>query len=585
MKKTFLFFSILFLSILTFYTCNKPKKNFLHRAGTQIVDGNNQEFFSKGMGLGGWMLQEGYMVLSSSFAGTQHEYRAKIEELIGKEGADEFYSRWYANHCTKTDIDSLASWGFNCIRLPMHYNLYTLPIEAEPVKGQNTWLDRGFVMTDSLLSWCKANKMYLILDLHAAPGGQGNNASISDYDTTKHSLWESDENKAKTIALWGKLAERYADEEWIGGYDLLNETNWNFDGKNLNGCEDTLNVPLKQLLQDITTEIRKVDKNHIVIIEGNCWGNNYKGIMQPWDSNMVYSFHKYWNPNTKEAIQWALDLRQSLNVPIWLGETGENSNEWFTDCIKLMNENKIGWAWWPMKKIQSIVGPLTVPKTDAYQQLLDYWEGKAEKPDKDFAYKTLMEVTDLLKISNCIYRPDVIYAIKNQPYTDQTAPFKKLSIPGIIFCSDFDMGKQNIAYNDLDFRRTGEENEQAGNKGRNYRNDGVDIDVCTDKITNGFSIGWTEPNEWLTYTVMVEKDGIYDLNIRYASEKEPSSVHFEMDNAPLGKSLVLKPTKSWQNWQMASLNGINLTAGKHTLKLVIEKAGANLNYVEFVSGK
>jgi len=85
--------------------------------------------------------------------------------------------------------------------------------------------------------------------------------------------------------------------------------------------------------------------------------------------------------------------------------------------------------------------------------------------------------------------------------------------------------------------------------------------------------------------VMVEKDGVYNINIRYASEKEPSSVHFEMDNTPLGKSLVLKPTKSWQTWQTASLTGVNLTAGKHTLKLVIEKAGANLNYVEFVSGK
>ena len=44
----------------------------------------------------------------------------------------------------------------------------------------------------------------------------------------KPSLWESDDNKAKTVALWRKLAERYADEQWMGGYDLINEPNWNF---------------------------------------------------------------------------------------------------------------------------------------------------------------------------------------------------------------------------------------------------------------------------------------------------------------------------------------------------------------------
>ena len=52
--------------------------------------------------------------------------------------------------CRKIDIDSLASWGFNAIRLPMHYNLFTLSIQEEPVPGQNTWLTKGFEMTDSL---------------------------------------------------------------------------------------------------------------------------------------------------------------------------------------------------------------------------------------------------------------------------------------------------------------------------------------------------------------------------------------------------------------------------------------------------
>ena len=108
----------------------------------------------------------------------------------------------------------------------MHYDLFTLPIQDEPVSGENTWIDLGFSMVDNLLDWCESNNMYLILDLHAAPGGQGFGSDINDYDPNLPSLWESEENKNKTIALWGKLAERYSDEPWIGGYDLLNETHW-----------------------------------------------------------------------------------------------------------------------------------------------------------------------------------------------------------------------------------------------------------------------------------------------------------------------------------------------------------------------
>jgi endoglucanase len=132
--------------------------------------GKGEKVILRGMGLGGWMLQEGYM-FHLSFLGQQYKIKAKIEDVVGADKTKQFYEAWLANHTTKADIDSMAVWGFNSIRLPMHYNLYTLPVDQEKTPGENTWLEKGFVMTDSLLQWCKANKMYLILDLHAAPGG------------------------------------------------------------------------------------------------------------------------------------------------------------------------------------------------------------------------------------------------------------------------------------------------------------------------------------------------------------------------------------------------------------------------------
>src|SRR5215510_1111027 len=112
---------------------------FLHAKNARILDGQEQEIILRGMGLGGWMLQEGYM-LGVRSNGTQHSIKARITDLIGKENCDKFYQLWLQNDFTRDDVDLLAKCGFNSIRLPMHYNLFTLPIQDEPVPGQNTWL-------------------------------------------------------------------------------------------------------------------------------------------------------------------------------------------------------------------------------------------------------------------------------------------------------------------------------------------------------------------------------------------------------------------------------------------------------------
>eukprot|EP00708_Paratrimastix_pyriformis_P002158 GAFH01000897.1.p1 GENE.GAFH01000897.1~~GAFH01000897.1.p1 ORF type:complete len:400 (-),score=-66.92 GAFH01000897.1:454-1653(-) len=386
--------SLLLITQITF------SQGFLKADGQKIVNEKGENVALKGLGLGGWMLQEGYMLKTADFAGPQYKIKEKIAELIGEDGKNEFYKAYHKNGITKADIDSLAKWGFNSIRLPMHYNLYTLPIEKETVKGENTWLEEGFKMTDDLLKWCAANKIFLILDLHAVPGGQGKDANISDYDPSKPSVWESEENQKKTVALWKKLAERYKNEPWIGGYDIINEPNWAFTGSNPNGIDETSNAPLRKLSIEITKAIREVDKNHIVIIEGNGWGNNYNGMFPLWDDNMVLSFHKYWTYNNQGAIQQMLDFRKQYNVPVWLGETGENSNVWFTEVIELLDKNNIGWAFWPMKKIDNIAGVTNVKITPEYQKLLDYWTKGGEKPSAEFAKKSLMKIADNYKLEN-----------------------------------------------------------------------------------------------------------------------------------------------------------------------------------------
>ena len=376
-------------------------QGFLKVKGKQIINEKGENVLLRGIGLGGWMLQEPYMLQLSEVAYAQHDIKTRISSLIGEKNTEKFYKRYLKNMVTKRDIDSLKKWGFNSVRLPMHYNLFTLPVEKEPVPGKNTWLNTGFILTDKLLSWCEKNEIYLIFDLHAAPGGQGNDRPIADVDTTKPKLWENEFNQQKTIALWEELALRYSTEEWIGGYDLINETNYKMEG----------NEPLKKLFLAITQEIRSVDKNHIIFVEGNQFANDYTGLTPQWDDNMVYSFHKYWNPTTLETIQKFLDLRNDYIVPIWMGESGENNNEWYRSAIKLFESNNIGWAWWTIKKIGSESGTMNVTRPKGYQKIIDYWAGKGSKPTRQEATATLMELAENMKLENCKVNYGVLNAL------------------------------------------------------------------------------------------------------------------------------------------------------------------------------
>jgi endoglucanase len=561
-------------------------QDFLHKEGQKIVDGEGKNVVLRSLGLGGWMVQEGYMLQTQPFASPQYMIKQKIQDLIGEENTKEFYTAYKANGITKSDIDSLSAWGFNSIRLPMHYNLYTPAIEEEK-NGEITWIEEGFTMTDNLLKWCAQNKMYLILDLHAAPGGQGNDAAISDYDTTKPSLWQSEANQKKIIALWKKLALRYKDSPWIGAYDIINEPNWNFTGTNKNGCDENSNGPLRELMIAVTKAIREVDTNHLIFIEGNCWGNNYNGIFPLWDENMALSFHKYWNYNTTASIQKMLDYRTQYNVPIWLGESGENSNVWFKDVISLVEKNNIGWALWPMKKIENIAGVTSVTKIPEYDVLLKYWKDGGEKPSVDFAKKTLMKIADNYKMENVTVKLDVIDAMFRQVQTNDTKPYKKHSIPGKIFASQYDLGTNEYAYLDKDFvnYRVETGNFEEWNKGNSMRNDGVDILPCKDADSNGYQVSFIEDGEWLQFTTEVSKQKVFKVAIRYSSANSEGKLHLETENGDKSESILLPATGSDDNWKTIILSDVSINSGTNKIKVVFEKGGFNLNYLEFKTQK
>jgi endoglucanase len=574
---------LLLLCLYLSATIPANSQGFLKASGKKILNGKGEEVLLRGMGLGGWMLQEPYMLRLSGVAPTQGAIRQKITELVGTEKTAQFYEAWLANHCRRADIEAMARWGFNSVRLPMHYNLFTPPIEEEPVPGQITWQEKGFQMVDSLLDWCRDNKVYLILDLHAAPGGQGNDNAIADRDPSKPSLWDSEANKQKTVALWRKLAERYKGEEWIGAYDLINEPNWGFQNRDdKNGCAEAGNAPLRALMVDITKAIREVDQNHIIIIEGNCWGNNYKGVFPLWDNNTVISFHKYWNYNDTGSIKGMLDTREEQNAPIWLGESGENSNAWFTDAITLLESNKIGWAWWPLKKLGHN-NPLQIKQNKGYEAILAYWKGQGPKPTEEVAFQGLMQLANDLRIENNITHHSVVDAMFRQVGSQETVPFKKLIVSNTttVYAVDYDMGRVGQAYHDSDYAnyRVSTNKNVEWNKGHLYRNDGVDIKTCNDGGSNGYAVGWIREGEWLQYTLEVPASGTYQLQLRTAADSTSGAVDVLLNGSPVQRNLPLvKGAKG--KWQYTTAKPIALKKGINKLRIYAVTGGFDFNQIK-----
>ena len=555
-----LIFHFAIIVCLGLFSATHLNAQYLTTFGKDIVDKDNNPILLRGVGLGGWMLQEPYMMKVAGGASNQKEFKTKIEDLIGADRTEEFYDAWLQNFVTKEDIETMANMGFNSVRLPMHYNLFTLPIEEETA-GENTWLDKGFEMVDALLSWCKENELYLILDLHAAPGGQGYDEGISDYDPNFPSLWESEENKQKTIALWGKIAERYKNEEWIGGYDILNEPNWDLSG-----------ADIRDFYVKITNAIRVHDQNHIIFIEGNWFANDFTGLTPPWDSNMVYSFHKYWNVNTQSTIQWVLDMRNQYNVPLWMGESGENSNVWFKEAISLFESNNIGWAWWPWKRLDTTVSSYSIPSNSNYERVVNYFKGQVSRPDADLAYQGLMQLASEAHLKNNDYRKDVVDAMLRQPSSEELTPYSVNKIPGLILATHYDMGSQGLAYNDTEYGNySGSNGTSSWNLGWVFRNDGVDISTnhSGTNDSNGFSVGYVNDREWIKYTVEVEQAGFYDIHTNYSAQSAGGKIQFEWNDTPISPLRGLGTTGSFSNFSSVTSNTAFLSEGTHVLKVRI----------------
>ena len=537
-------------------------QGFVHVEDGEIVDGNGDPILLRGFGLGGWLVPEGYMLHNLGWIDgfeSPTQIEGHVEALIGEELAEQFWVEYRNNYVAQADIDQIAEWGFNHLRIPFHYKQFYSESDSEvPI---------GYAIIDTLITWCEPYNMYIILDMHCAPGAQ-NSGPISDSDGTAR-LWLEEENKELTIQIWREIAEYYSDETLIAGYDLINEPVLP-SGVSLE--------EFRQLYIDITDAIREVDTNHIVYIEGNWYGTDFSGLTPPWDGNMSYSFHKYWSETTLATIQSYISMSQQYNIPLWMGESGENSNSWYYEVfIELLEANNIGWNFWTHKKVEKISSPFSAIVTPQYQTLINYWSGSGAEPSATYAQAALLTFVNSLKIENCAFSPGVIASLTDPEYGEISKPYSTHSIPGIVPAVEYDIGAWGISYTDSDYYNNGDGNY---NDGWTFRNDGVDVESNGNQNGMPYNVGWTEAGEWLGYTIGDVTPGTYDINISIASTSSNGMFFAQLNGENL--SVVQVPnTGGWYNWQDVTIPSVEIIEGSKIFKNQIVQAGFNIESIEF----
>ena len=331
---------------------------YVQTRGRELVGPDGAVLRLRGINLGNWLVPEGYMWRFEKGPQSPRQIQELVADLVGPDEARAFWSSWRDTYVTREDVQYLRKIGLNSVRVPFNYRLLT------PEDRPGVWLDEGFVLLDRVIGWCREEGLWVILDMHCAPGGQ-TGTNIDD-SWGWPSLFESAESQARTIEVWRKIAERYRGEPTILGYDLLNEPipHWPEVQK--------YNPLLEPLYKRIVASVREVDPSHVVFLGGAQWDTNFAVFGPPFAPNLAYTFHKYWNETTDASIKSFLDFRDRHDVPLWLGESGENTDEWVAACVRLMEGHGVGWSFWPYKKMDATSSIVSVERPAHWDEIASY---------------------------------------------------------------------------------------------------------------------------------------------------------------------------------------------------------------------
>jgi hypothetical protein len=374
--------------------------------GKRFVAPDGSAFLIKGIGLGNWLMNEGYM-FKFDLARSPKQIEALFARLIGEEEAARFWVRFRDTYIAEDDIRLIQQAGFNTVRVPLHYALFMTGDDPLRFEGP------GYRLLDRLVSWCRDAGLKVILDLHAAPGGQ---TGVNHDDGTGFPLvFYVPKYREQTVLLWRHLAERYRSETAVLGYDLLNEPITPYLDT------DYLNPRLEPLYRDIVAAIRAVDPDHPVFLAGAQWSSNFSVFGPPFAPNIAYTYHEFWSSTRRDAIQKYVDFSNRYDVPVFLGESGELNDAWNAAFRSLHERMGIGWSFWTYKNLDSTSTVVSIAKPPGWDAIIAAADTPPERwsdatlPTRAAARATLAAYLDAIELRHATVRRSYLVSLGLTP--------------------------------------------------------------------------------------------------------------------------------------------------------------------------
>lgn len=511
---------------------------FLHTQHEDIINEHGQKVLLRGVGLGNWLLPEGYMWRFGDRADRPRRIEKLVEDLIGPESAKRFWSEFRQKYIAETDIRQIAALGYNSVRPALNARLFLgATTSSEP---------EGFQYLDNLVRWCKQYAIYVIIDMHAAPGGQ-TGQNIDDSADDQPRLFMEPQYQEELVALWTKIANRYRNEPTVAGYDLLNEP---LPART--GAEARHKAKLESLYKRITQAIREVDQRHLIIVEGADWANDWSVFSTPFDTNLVYQFHYYcWdNPAKVNSIAKYLRYREQFKAPVWVGETGERDNPIYWATTEYFEANNIGWSFWPWKKLDADNCPYSIKRPENWDAVAAYSRGGA-KPSKEVAQRAFDELLVNLRLTNCVYHASVVNAM-----------FRRA--PARIEAENFGQGGAEVSYHVTN----------GLTRSKFYRLE-QPVTIITEESGRRRSLQYVvlSTGEWTAYTIDSQAFKEWNITAKARAKELPAEAKLFINGREVGLKLSSK------EWAEVKLGTLQLKAGANQLKWMVTQGQVDLDWI------
>lgn len=369
---------------------------WVERQGTQLVTASGQPVRLRGICLGNWWVPEGYM-FGFEKATSPSQIERVVLELLGPAESGQFWRSFRENFVTRDDLKAIAGAGFNAVRVPLHHKFLRDAAELKRL--------------DWLLDECERLNLWVLPDLHAAPGGQtGDNI---DDGASYPWLFESEEDLQLASQLWQEVAQRYRDRSTVLGYELLNEPIPNWPGYT------PLHPQLDKAYRRMGQSIRQVDRRHLLFLDGAEWATNFSALGSDWDSGLVLAFHRYWADPSPAGIQTYLDVQRQRGVPMVMTESGENTREWLAQFRGTLEQHQVGWFFWPYKKMKtdSCVALVATPKN--WEQIVAWADGlgldgearRKLRPSREVARQAFADLLENVRYQQCVRQDSYLKAL------------------------------------------------------------------------------------------------------------------------------------------------------------------------------